>query len=140
MNSVDAAVSRWSHRVGAFPAFDADDARQEAAIAVWLSGVDMTMVAYHGIIDAMRRLVPGFRANRLPVMCDEMPERISMDTPEAILEAAQMVARIGALPENQRAVVEAVAAGEPGCVTARRLGITAGRVSQLQREARAGMY
>jgi DNA-directed RNA polymerase specialized sigma24 family protein len=138
MNSVDAAVARWSRRVGSYPVFGVDDARQEAAIAVWITGRDLTMVAYAGIIDAMRRLVPGFRQHAQPLMADE-PERIDSTTPEDVAAALEIIGRLSSLPGQQRDVVAALVDGEPGDSIARRLGMTPGRVSQIKSEARASI-
>ena len=91
MNAVDSAVSQWKRRVGPCSVFDADDARQEAAIACWQSGKDMAIVGYRGILTAMRRLVPGFR-QRDQIMCAEVEDtRTHDDSPEAIMSAWQTI-------------------------------------------------
>jgi DNA-directed RNA polymerase specialized sigma subunit len=112
--------------------FDADDARQEAAIACWQSGKDMAVVGYRGILDAMRKLVPGFRQQD-QILCSEVEDiRTHYDSPEAIVSARQIVDQIEGLPDQQRVIVAAALDGEPVHVTASAMGVTDSRVSQIR--------
>ena len=132
MNAVDSAVSMWRRRVGPCSVFDADDARQEAAIACWQSGKDMAVVGYRGILDAMRKLVPGFRQQD-QILCSEVEDiRTHYDSPEAIVSARQIVDQIEGLPDQQRVIVAAALDGEPVHVTASAMGVTDSRVSQIR--------
>ena len=135
MNGLASSVNRFRFRIGATVAFDADDARQEASLAMWLAGDDRAVVGYRAILDALRRLGPGFRTKDQPEMCDELPEQISADTPDGLLEAAQLAARIAALNDRHRAVIEAFAAGETGAEIAQRLGVSEPRVYQIKGDA-----
>lgn len=135
MNAVDSAVRHWRRRIGPCVVFDADDARQEAALACWRSGKDMATVGYRGIIDAMRRLMPGFRQHTQPVHVEIEDTRTHEDTPEAIVSAQQIVRQIEALPDQQRVIVAAALDCEPVHVTASAMGVTGARVSQIRADA-----
>lgn len=113
MNAVDSAVRHWRRRVGPCVVFDADDARQEAALACWQSGKDMAVVGYRGILDAMRRLMPGFRQHAQPVHEEIEDTRTHDDSPEAIVSAWQTLAAIERGEVAQPEPKPAQAAPEP---------------------------
>lgn len=91
--AVDWAVWRFETRVGVYGSFGADDARQEAMIAVWRTGKASPTVAYSAILDALRKLIPGFRAGRVveAVMHDDTPIILkTLDSPDEVLAAKQL--------------------------------------------------
>jgi len=104
---VEVAVSLWRRRVGQSSVFDADDARQEAHIAIWRAGETGTStLGYSRILDAIRKLTPGWRQRRALFIAqseDDLEngkhEGVDPVTPERLLEAKQTLARLGRLPE-----------------------------------------
>ena len=103
MNGLSSSVNRFRYRIGATAVFDADDARQEASIAMWLAGDDRAVVGYRAILDALRKLVPGFRQHD-QIICSEVEDmRTHEDSPEAILSAWQTVDAIerGEVPKPE---------------------------------------
>lgn len=113
MNGLASSVNRFRFRIGATVAFDADDARQEASIAMWLAGDDRAVVGYRAILDALRRLQGGFRQRLMvatvPYDADAHVQ-VSLDTPEAILEAVQAVEPLTKRPTVAKAATLAPAA------------------------------
>ena len=113
MNGLASSVNRFRYRIGATVAFDADDARQEASIAMWLAGDDRAVVGYRAILDALRKLQGGFRQRLMvatvPYDADTHVQ-VSLDTPDAILEAVQAVEPLTKRPTVAKAAPPAPAA------------------------------
>lgn len=133
---VSATVNFWARRVGPRVVFDHDDARQEARIAVWQSEGRGAHV-YRRILDAMRKLIPGFKVGNQPIFEDEHPEAIDCMTPDLILQAKRRIERIETLPEPEKSIVLKIMAGQTSKQIAQEYGISASRVSQRLKNAYA---
>ena len=78
----DAAVGMWAVRLGwADPAFDRDDARQVAALALWQAG-DRPAYLYRAVCDSVRALNPGMRAGEGIARSSALPEDHEDHTPD----------------------------------------------------------
>lgn len=148
--SVDLAVGRFrrTFSVGFFPAFDADDARQEATLAEWLKfsgqrGTD----GYQAVIDALRSLESGFRQRKSVsfVAVDggsehddwEWREREHHDNPEEILSAKQELDLLrNACTLHGVDVLEMHARGLSNIEIGHMAGVSDSRVSQVLAVAR----
>jgi RNA polymerase sigma factor (sigma-70 family) len=139
---VEAAVGLWGRRIGPTAVFDRDDARQEATIALWLAGpAAASTAAYRRIIDAIRLLVPGFRARQQLVFADAEHQEPAHDlTPEAIAMAREVCRRMSDLPPRTREVVQLCVEGKSYAEIAAQLGIGEARVSQHLTAATAFAY
>lgn len=128
---VEVAVSIWRRRVGQSSVFDADDARQEAGIAIWRAGETGTStLGYSRIIDAIRKLTPGWRQRNAMFVAqsdDDLEsgkyEGVDPVTPERTLEARQLLALIDDMDELTLQCVRLVAAG----VTVSEICVEVGR-------------
>lgn len=128
---VEVAVSIWRRRVGQSSVFDDDDARQEAGIAIWRAGETGTStLGYRRIIDAIRKLTPGWRQRKAMFVAqsdDDLEsgkyEGVDPVTPERTLEARQLLALIDGMDELTLQCVRLVAAG----VTVSEICVEVGR-------------
>lgn len=121
---VQSAVRRWRQRHGAMPAFDHDDAAQEARIGLWQAGKNMQKVAYRRIVDAVRDMHPGYRS-RQALACvglDSAAEVTDADPgPEAIVDARMRLARC----------MRSLSAPEAACASLHLAGFTEREIAAM---------
>lgn len=140
------ALRLWARRMMPTVVFDRDDARQEIALALWLAGESGSGIsAYRRVVDAMRRLIPGFQQrNQLFVANSDDIGAEPFDpadtvTPDDVLYAHQIIALLGTLTPAQQAIVSAIVAGKTAKEVAADMGVSGARVSQQLAAVRAAI-
>ena len=133
MQAADRAVKLWARKGHQCPVFDRDDARQEALLSAWLAGPRASTTAvYRDVVDAMRRLMPGYR-HRAHLFVDVPADPDAAADPGADplrrLMVSRALAAIQAGSARDRRVCELSAQGEKGAAIAQQLGVSAATVS-----------
>lgn len=124
------AARQWAHLFPAgVSAMDADDARQEAALAMLEAGKALPVVGFRRAINAVRRLT--HLGNLVLVPLAEIDATDTAMQPWQMAHASQSLRRIDAMPTRDRDVIVSALFGEPSKDIAARQGITRGRVSQI---------
>ena len=139
MTAAAAAVSLWQRRVGPCGGFDRDDAAQEAAISAWRIGERATTTTcYRDILDAMDKFIVGFaQRNMLLLSGGEHPDyeaEPSSENPEQTVYVREVIAKLEDLCPTDYTICEAMVAGEPKHLIAKRLGKDPTYVSWRLRE------
>lgn len=126
------AARYWASRPGnhhVFHVFDERDARQEAALGLIANPRATWAVLYRRVLDAVRRVVPGYRQRAVPlhISIDEaedlhryLPEPVS-PADAALLQ--QRAAMLDALPGQKRAMALHYVLGEDDRTAARQHGV-----------------
>jgi DNA-directed RNA polymerase specialized sigma24 family protein len=140
---VQSAVRRWRQRHGAMPAFDHDDAAQEARIGLWRAGSTMQTIAYRRIVDAVNGLHTGYRERSPLPLCDldaAADQACNDYSPEQVAMARQAIARSpDVLTEWQMQVVTGLIDGvEPKDMAASK-GVTVKAIADAWNRALANL-
>lgn len=146
----DRAVSYWVLKMnrGRIAGFDVEDARQEAALGIWLSKTKSAGVGYRRIIDAVRRLTPGYRysgALQPSELVDydgnvrDVPD--ALPGPDRRLEVKQaLLASPGLLNDRQMHVLIGVLRGASLAELSVELSLSPSRTSQLLAEVTEALH
>ncbi len=114
-----------------------DDVEQAGRVAIWQAAPGCKALAYavarRAMIDELRRTQPGGRsihAGEHAAWDAERDCRATVDTPDALLEAAQALAAMEALAPGWP---EALALSDGLAAAGRRLGVSESRACQVRR-------